>query len=652
MYNEENEIQEKSAAEEVMELAGITAEEFEADWSAIGAEESSQTQFDEQSEMAEGPIPFIREESEIVTRMAKMVFRLNNEGLFRECLDKKEQSKELLLVSSPIKIVADNRDINSEKWGRVLEFPDSDGVLHRFVLQMEDFAKDGREILGKLYRHGLQIYPSGDARAMLLLYLKDAMPLCPSRLRLTEKTGWHGNKYVLPDRSIGTDGEEYIFESATTLIQTYSQRGTFAGWKRDVAALCSGNSRLTFAVSAAMASALIGLTNDENGGVHFFGSSSTGKTHTLYVAASVCGKPTVKDPNSYIHSWRGTDNGHEGNAKLHNDSPLILDEMGEAPAKNIGEIAYMFANGVGKQRANTSGDARRKSNWRCLFLSTGEITLAQHMAEIGKTTRAGMEIRLLDIPADAGAGYGVYENLHGYPCGRTFSEALRARTFENYGTAFPVFIETVISNRSTLLADITRLRAEFLKEFMPADAKSQVQRAITRFALIAAAGEYATSHGLTGWTPGEAMAAAGKCFNAWLEHREAGAGMQETAAILSQVRLYFENHGESRFSLWSLDNEFLPRETNHSKTLNRAGFRKLAGPLFEYYVLTESFNKDICKGFNPREVAKLLAEKGVLYTGSEGRPSKTVALPGMGPTRCYHFRSSVFGILDQQENSG
>ena len=43
----------------------------------------------------------------------------------------------------------------------------------------------------------------------------------------------------------------------------------------------------------------------------------------------------------------------------------------------------------------------------------GEISLADKMAEIGKRSKAGQEVRLVDIPADAGAGQGAFEELHG-----------------------------------------------------------------------------------------------------------------------------------------------------------------------------------------------------------------------------------------------
>ena len=62
--------------------------------------------------------------------------------------------------------------------------------------------------------------------------------------------------------------------------------------------------------------------------------------------------------------------------------------------------------------------------WRLLFLSSGEIGLAEHMASVQRRTRAGQEIRMVEIPADAGAGLGIFEDLHGFENGAAFALAL------------------------------------------------------------------------------------------------------------------------------------------------------------------------------------------------------------------------------------
>ena len=54
-----------------------------------------------------------------------------------------------------------------------------------------------------------------------------------------------------------------------------------------------------------------------------------------------------------------------------------------------------------------SGAPRARLVWRLLFLSAGELGLADHMAEGMKRARTGQEVRMADIPADAGAGMGA-----------------------------------------------------------------------------------------------------------------------------------------------------------------------------------------------------------------------------------------------------
>lgn len=163
----------------------------------------------------------------------------------------------------------------------------------------------------------------------------------------------------------------------------------------------------------------------------------------------------------------------------------------------------------------------------------------------------------------------------------------------------------------------------------------QVGRALNRFVLIACAGEIATSFGITGWKPNEAIDGALKCFNDWIEKR-GGVGPLEEKTILSQVKCFFEQHGESRFAPW----ESLPEH----KTPNRAGFRNLELGEWEFYVFPETFKKDICNGLDPTQVAKTCAKYGLLRCEPGGGHTRPERLPGIqGTTRCYRFTSKVMG---------
>ncbi len=130
----------------------------------------------------------------------------------------------------------------------------------------------------------------------------------------------------------------------------------------------------------------------------------------------------------FVRSWRATANGLEGVALGHSDTLLCLDELSQLAAKDAGEAAYMLGNGSGKSRSSRDGSARRAAKWRVMFLSSGEISLADKVAEDGRGRRlaAGQQVRIVDIPADAGAGMRLFENLHGFDSAEALARHLPA----------------------------------------------------------------------------------------------------------------------------------------------------------------------------------------------------------------------------------
>lgn len=120
------------------------------------------------------------------------------------------------------------------------------------------------------------------------------------------------------------------------------------------------------------------IANEQSGGFHFRGDSSTGKSTALFVAGSVWGGDGT---NGFRETWRATSNGFEIVAQSHNHSLLLLDEMKQANAKDVGDIIYTLANGFGKNRMTKTISARQKLQWQLLFLSSGELTLSDFIGQ-------------------------------------------------------------------------------------------------------------------------------------------------------------------------------------------------------------------------------------------------------------------------------
>jgi len=221
--------------------------------------------------------------------------------------------------------------------------------------------------------------------------------------------------------------------------------------------------------------------------------------------------------------------------------------------------------------------------------------------------------------------------------GAALSQAIKAACQQQHGTAGRAFLQQLVQQRDAVASLIRDARTSFLAEDVPPSASGQVVRAASRFALVAVAGEIATTWGLTGWQEGEAMAAAVRLFNEWLSGR-GGAGDAETREGLAAVRAFLEAHGESRFTPWDAN----PAAT--ACTINRVGFKRLEDDGLWFYVLPAAFRKEICKGFNPVSVAKSMAVRGWLKMQSDDRTTYKAKLPGMGnkPSNVYLITPGIW----------
>lgn len=540
------------------------------------------------------------------------VFHQNEQGLHKIC--------------APLFVSALVRDKASENWGKLLEFKDADGSLHQWLMPMEMLKGNGDELRGELLRLGLEISPGHRSRHLLLEYIFNCD--VSTRGRCVQQIGWQDTVFVFPERIIGHSTERVVFQAEHT-GHAFTSSGSLSQWRMQIAQLCQGNSRLILAVSTAFAGLLLKPSGMESGGLHLVGESSTGKTTALKVAASVFGNP------SFLQRWRATTNGIEALAAMRSDTLLVLDELAQIEAKEAGEIAYMLANGSGKARANKNGASRARQTWRLLFLSAGEVSLEQHLREGGKRIKVGQTVRMLDIPADAGQGLGLFESLPVQFSAVGLSQQLTQATAKYYGTAAPAFLEQITQPDfyQSLPNTLETLSRHFLRQYLPENSGGQVHRACERFGLIAAAGELASDFEITGWSSGEATQAVAKCFHAWLQQRGGTEDLEKKNA-LAQIRVFFEAHGMSRFSDWYI--------SGHIPIPHRAGFKRTVEQMVHFYVLPETFKREICQGLDFRQVSQWLLKEGWLEGDKDGNPYRREYLPNMGRTRCYVFTPKLW----------
>lgn len=554
-------------------------------------------------------------------------FEILPNGIFYTSKDQHDNERSHF-ISSPILVIAKTRDSSSNSWGRLLHWHDDEGRLHQWAMPMQLLQGDGSDVRRELADQGAMISPEKKSRDLLAIYLgmypADRFALCVDRL------GWHGMRYVLPKITYGEQGEHItVFQNSSALSASFNQSGTLAEWQQHVSKACEPHSRLVFALSCAFAGQLLEPLNEQGGGFHLRGNSSSGKSTALKIAGSVWG-----NPDQIIHEWRATSNALEGIAALHNDSFLGLDEINQCDPRDIGNTVYMLSNGQGKARMQRTGGNRPTTQWRILFLSAGEQSLATLMAQVGKRTNAGQEVRLADIPADAGYGLGIFDGLTLSDDPAKQSDLIKQAALQYHGSAGHAWISHITKDKHELARQTRHIMSRFMQQHA-SNSTGQTARVATRFAVVAAAGEIATQAGLTGWQQGRAMTAMGQCFNDWL----AGFGMvgnHEERSILAEVKAFFEMHGASRFENLQADPD------RPEKVINRVGYFKYEGDQKLFYVYPEQFKTEICKGRDYRQVAKILKAVGWLNHDVD-KLSKAVRLPDSNKTvRVYVFNGAMW----------
>ena len=557
------------------------------------------------------------------------VFHLLDSGLYY--IEQTKDDEYRRYISSPIRVLAQTRDTTNNAWGRLLEWYDADGVKHTQALSMELFQSDGVELRKALAYQGVIIAPDGRARNLLQSYLMSypthARALCVDRV------GWHDNVFVLPNEQIGQHEHDdlIVYQTTQGIDSNYQSKGSLKQWQNNISIPLSTHSKLVVALSSAFTGQLLTPLEQQTGaGVHFKGQSSKGKTTALYVGCSVWGKPS-----NYCKTWKSTGNALEHTAYIHNDGFLALDEIGEvANPKELGNIAYMLANGKGKARLTKEIKAKPSYTWKVIFLSTGEKSLKEIMQENGQKTKLGQEIRLIDIDIDQ-SEYGLFDQIDFAEDGAKQSRLLVERSNQFYGVAGMAWLQYLTNDKSKVIQQARQLLEQYNRELVAEHKQGHIVRVANAFALIAVAGELATQAGITEWETGTAFNAVKEVFNAWVNDFEY-VGDYQTKEYILHVKAFFEANESSRFE------SITPDPDQFEKIINRVGYWKIENGEKLFLVLPEQFKNEVCKGHDNRKVAKALLLEQLLEHDT-GKTSKTVRIPSKkNAVKVYAVKEAIF----------
>jgi putative DNA primase/helicase len=533
-------------------------------------------------------------------------------------------------VCAPFEVLGAARDPQGRDWGKCLRWRDADGREHRRHVTEAALQGDPASLAASLAADGLRVNRA--QQRALASYLCGVST--KGRVTMVTRTGWHSvagrDVFVLPNETIAPRGSDAVILDGAA-IGPYEARGSLADWQKGVGAMVADHMLGVLSISAAFAGPLLHLAGQEGGGLNFYGPSSKGKTTLLQASASVWGRGGSP---GYVRAWRATANGLEGAAASATDTCLVLDELGVVEARDAAAAVYGISNGSGKARAARDGSLREPKSWRVFLLSTGEIPIATKLSEDkGRRARAGQMVRLLDIPADRGLGFGAFDNAGPESDPAALSKAIKLAAQFAYGTAGPEFVRRLILegvDGETVRAMV----ADFVATEIEAGVDGQVSRAAERLGLVMAAGELATALGVTPWLKGAVREAAAWALGQWIAGR-GGTEPAEVRKAVDTVRLVIQQHGQSRFEPLDSDDDRDARPVN-----NRLGWRTGSGPDAQWLIPGEVWRSEVCAGLDFKFVAKALGERGMLERAGDGwQPVRRI---GGRSTRVYVVLASIF----------
>lgn len=427
------------------------------------------------------------------------------------------------------------------------------------------------------------------------------------------------------------DNQEIVYQSNSEEPAPIIRHGTFKDWQERVSKYAPYSSRIVFAMSAEFSAPLLELASGlGNQLFHFVGTSSCGKSTALEIASSIEGD--LKDGK--LPNWDTRKGGLENSCLDANDGIFFLDEIGVCDKpKEIPIWIYAICHGMGTARANSNMTAKARRTWTLLGLSTGEVGLREIAVINNANTHTGQEIRFANIPADVGAGFGIFEYVPPeFESSFRFVEYLKTERERNNGHALDIFLERLVSLRNENEPELRAFLDSKIREFVEANTVTQyhpqIKRVCRSFGLVAVGGALASGafdnylgagnittwkNGGNDWKQSDAWRCAQTCFKAWLNDHGNPYNSNEEDTFIEEVISI----------LTSQRNRFIGLQEPCTVS-NLIGW-------FDngcYLIPAESYRTNILKGKSLKSSNEILKKRGLLENQGKRKLIRPLSLGG------------------------
>lgn len=302
-----------------------------------------------------------------------------------------------MFVTSTIPNVNERyEDIETNEVSYNLKFHDNHNEVNLNVGAEQ--ITDSRNLI-KLARYKLDVTSTTSAR--LVDFINASMRENPPiNVSVANRLGYIKSYFIYPYKEELNGSNIKLFNNDSgyhSLIKAFETRGTLNNYSKNVFNKIKSLPMVMMMVYASLGSVLLHEFNINPFIVEISGRTSTGKTFTLKVAASVWGN------DGLITEWNSTKNSIEAQAVFFNSFPLLKDDTRNTYPKFISDMVYNFSGGKTKSRSNTNRTLDVVKTWKNILLSTGEVSMPDMAGEKGGAS--GRVITLQDDPYPKDFGF-------------------------------------------------------------------------------------------------------------------------------------------------------------------------------------------------------------------------------------------------------
>lgn len=247
---------------------------------------------------------------------------------------------------------------------------------------------------------------------------------------------------LLPDgsRRFGAYSSDVSFEpdEKVPAFRFLTPSGSFTEWLK-LKPIFEKTPMLSFLLATSATAPLLNILNEPGFILDQYGTSQTGKTTSLRIAASAFGAPGGQNGPGLVNPWNQTQTYAENMLSSFSDLPVYFMDSHELKDDDLERMSYMVANGAGRGRGTREGGARNRAEWRSVVLSDGERSMYERFSQDGAKNR------VISMCGAAGAGLSQEE-----------FDTVNQIISSNYGHLAPLFI----SKTNELASELKHVHAQ------------------------------------------------------------------------------------------------------------------------------------------------------------------------------------------------